>query len=58
MIFTERNRNGSYTLSAEVRDSLTPFSWYESLTFYDYPKSELKKLFKQHLAEKGLKIQK
>jgi hypothetical protein len=58
MIFTERNRNGSYTVSAEVRDETTPFSWYERHTFYDYPKAELKKLFKKHLAEKGLKIQK
>jgi hypothetical protein len=59
MIHIERNRNGSYTVSAEVRDNgETPFSWYERHTFYDYPKAELKKLYKQHLAEKGLKIQK
>jgi hypothetical protein len=59
MIFIEKNQNGSYSVSAEVRDNgQTPFSWFETMTYYQYPKKELKKLFKQHLEENKLTIQK
>jgi hypothetical protein len=59
MISIERNRNGSYSLTALVRDEgETPFSWYETMTYYQYPKKELKKLFMEHLAENKLTLQK
>jgi DUF971 family protein len=58
MIHITRNQNGSYSVSAEVRDNQTPFSWYETLTLYGYTKKELKQQYREHLAEKGLKIQK
>jgi hypothetical protein len=59
MIFIEQNRNGSYSVTALVKDEgQTPFSWYETITFYQHPKKELKKLFKQHLQENKLTIQK
>ena len=58
MIHITRNQNGSYSVSAEVRDNQTPFSWYETQTYYGYAKKELKRLYREHLAQNGMKIQK
>jgi hypothetical protein len=56
-ITIERNPvNASYTASALVQDSDTPFSWYESMTYYGYAKSDIKTLFKADLAKKNLRI--
>jgi hypothetical protein len=58
MIFQERNRNGSITLSALVSDSQTPFDWYERQTYYDYTLTEAKRLFKQHLTDSKMTLKK
>ena len=56
-ISIERNTpSGSYTATALVEDSDTPFSWYESMTYYGYAKSDIKTLFKADLAKKKLTI--
>jgi hypothetical protein len=56
-ITIERNTpSGSYTASALVEDSDTPFTWYESMTYYGYAKSDIKTLFKADLAKKNLRI--
>jgi hypothetical protein len=56
-ITIERNTpSGSYTASALVEDSDTPFTWYESMTYYGYAKSDIKTLFKTDLAKKNLRI--
>ena len=57
-ISLERNPNGSYTASALVREPNTPFSFYESRTFYFYRKAEIPKLFREYLKSKNMKIQK
>lgn len=56
MITIERNPNGSYVATALVRDDSTPFTWYESQTFYGYNKAETRLAFKYHLADNGFKI--
>jgi hypothetical protein len=56
-ITIERNTpSGSYTATALVEDSDTPFTWYESMTYYGYAKSDIKTLFKADLAKKNLRI--
>ena len=56
-ISIERNTpSGSYTASALVEDNETPFTWYESMTYYGYAKSDIKTLFKADLAKKNLRI--
>jgi hypothetical protein len=56
MIFIDRNPNGSFTVSAEVSDSDTPFTWFERLTLYGYKKSELRKQFLEHLSNSNLTL--
>ena len=56
-ITIERNTaTGSYTASALVEDNYTPFAWYERMTFLFTEESEIKALFKEHLASKNLRI--
>lgn len=56
MISITKNTNGSYTASALVADTATPFAWLEWATFYGYPKREIAKLFREYCASKSLKI--
>jgi hypothetical protein len=57
MITTERvAHSGALVLSALVRDSLTPFNWYETQTFYGYGVREARALFREHLTSNGMKL--
>lgn len=56
MLFVERNQNGSYTVSALVRNANTPFAWYEHQTYYGYQKREIRGLFRQHLKNKKMTL--
>ena len=57
MITTERiAHSGALVLSALVRDSLTPFAWYESQTFYGYGVREAQALFREYLASSGMRL--
>jgi hypothetical protein len=44
--------NGALELTAMVRDTATWGVWLEHTMYYGYNKTEAKKLFRQHLAEK------
>jgi hypothetical protein len=40
MITTERNQNGSYTVTALVADGVTSGTYFKSRTYYGYTKTE------------------
>jgi hypothetical protein len=48
--------NGSIVITAEVTDPITPFSFYETKSFYGYTIAEAKKLYREHLTAKSMKL--
>lgn len=47
---------GAYELSALVREPNTPFDFYEHCQYFGYTKKEAARLFREHLANKNMKI--
>ncbi len=47
---------GAYELSCIVTEPGTPFAFYEHSQYFGYTKKEATRMFKEHLAAKGLKI--
>jgi len=56
MITISGNRNGSYVASALVTSDYENFDWYESVTYYFYTKTEIRKLFRAYLEAEKLTI--
>lgn len=47
---------GAYELSVIVTEPGTPFAFYEHSQYFGYTKREATRLFREHLAAKGMKI--
>lgn len=53
----ERVRHsGALIVSELVKDSATPFAWYESRTYYGYTAKEAKSLYREYLKANGFKV--
>lgn len=48
--------SGAIEASALVTDRFTGFAWFEHCTYYGYRKGEVRKLFRQYLKDKGMRI--
>jgi hypothetical protein len=58
MITYRMTFQGAWELSADVTDPFTPFTWSESMQFFDYTKKEATELFREYLAKNKMTIQK
>lgn len=47
---------GAHELSCLVTEPGTPFKFYEHSQYFYYTKKEATRLFREHLANKGMKI--
>jgi hypothetical protein len=54
MITITKTTTGGYTVSAMITDGL--HAWLEWQTYYGHTKRDAAKMFRQHLADKRLKV--
>lgn len=62
MLTVDRNAEGAWRVSAEVRDPqavdsfFSVSAWLETRTFYGYTKAEAQRMFRQHVKANGWRV--